>query len=58
MRSAIADIDGLPAWGAWTAHGSRSIVQSILDTIERLNPFPEKSALDRFVAAARDLLLE
>ena len=41
-ESAIADIDGLAAWVAKdSAQGARSIVQRILDTIERLNLFPE-----------------
>jgi plasmid stabilization system protein ParE len=41
-ESAIADIDGLAAWVAKDSpHGARSMVERILQTIERLNLFPE-----------------
>ena len=41
-ESAIADIDGLAAWVAKDSpQGARSVVEKILQTIERLNVFPE-----------------
>ena len=41
-ESAVADIDGLAAWVAKDSpQGARSLVEKILETIERLNLFPE-----------------
>ena len=41
-ESAVADIDGLAAWVAKDSpQGARSMVENILQTIERLNLFPE-----------------
>lgn len=41
-ESAIADIDGLAAWVAKDSpQRARSTVERILETIERLNLFPE-----------------
>jgi toxin ParE1/3/4 len=41
-ESAIADIDGLAAWvGKDSPQSAGSVVEKILKTIERLNPFPE-----------------
>jgi plasmid stabilization system protein ParE len=41
-ESAITDIDGLAVWiGKDSPQRARSIVERILETIERLNLFPE-----------------
>ena len=41
-ESAVADIDGLVIWVAKdSAQGARSMVEKILQTIERLTLFPE-----------------
>ncbi len=41
-ESAVADIDGLAAWVAKESpQGARSMVEKILQTIERLGLFPE-----------------
>jgi plasmid stabilization system protein ParE len=41
-ESAVADIDGLAAWVAKESpQAARSVVEKILETIERLNLFPE-----------------
>ena len=41
-ESAVADIDGLAAWVAKDSpQGARSVVEKILQTIERLALFPE-----------------
>jgi plasmid stabilization system protein ParE len=41
-ESAIADIDGLAAWvGKDSPQRARTVVQRILETIDRLNLFPE-----------------